>query len=437
MTIDPEIVDALRPFLFPSRGISVIISAFEHRISVYIATNLSFMTFRFLLFFSLISLFIASGCSSSGSSSSANSLNEQSEGDSVSQASDASRRMRSRGLNDHSDQPGFSFEREFPALTQALSHQPELLQTLSGYAQTVVNPDAIRSEEILINILEQRDSVMIPRVEAALMTADANQDLYTVYDQLQNELQRIGMQMTFAEGTFTSIGPSSFLQEQMEQYASKAFQFYLNFSEARTESFNGEYPFLNMKPYQDMIEIGMELSALNENTYFPKIKDHYQQALIYFSDIHRVQDPTARNASLFVQGVETDMYPYMTEADTRVAYINQPGSSNFRKAMERILANPSTMSIKPDHLYLVVVEWADNEEMARSRVTDHLTSGEDIPHHLQINLPDGTSRYAIVYRFFEDESNAEQAFETAQTSFPSVELMMVSVKGNELYQIGA
>lgn len=352
--------------------------------------------------------------------------------------SESASNQRTRGL----DQAGAAgqdvpFDQQFPTITKVLQNESSLLSDLMDFYGSISQPSGIQSEQDLERVLQLRDSSMIPRVESALMTIDENNSLYDDYDALQTELQRLGMQMTFAEGMFTSIGPYSFLEPQIEQYASSAFKLYLEFNQAKTESFNGEYPFLNMMPYLEMAQIGEQLAAIQGNPYFEKIKDDFEKSLLYVSDVHLVNDPTARGeSSLFVDGINTEMYPYMTEKESRVAYVNETAGSPFQKAVEKIMANPSSMSTKPEALYLVVIEWADDETVAISRVTIHLRQGEDIPHHLEVTLSDGTKKYAIVYRFFEDVDKAEEAISTIEGDFPDAELVMVSVKGESLYQIG-
>jgi len=347
--------------------------------------------------------------------------------------------QRTRGLNqlDNVTSQDIPFDQKFPTLNTVLQNESALLSDVMEFYASISAPSAVQSESDLEQVLQLRDSSMIPRVETALMTIDANNSLYDHYDALQAELQQLGMQMTFAEGMFTSIGPYTFLESEIEQYASRGFKLYLEFNQAKTASYNGEYPFLNMTPYLEMIQIGEQLAADKENPYFEKIQEDFENSLLYVSDVHQVDDPTARGeSSLYVEGINTEMYPYLTEKESRAAYVNETTGSPFQKAMEKIMANPSTMSTKPEALYLVVIEWADDETIARSRVTTHLRQGEDIPHHLEISLADGTKKYAIVYRFFEDVGKAEEALSSIEGDFPNANLMMVSVKGESLYQIG-
>ncbi len=393
-----------------------------------------------LLPFVIASLFLLASCASdSTQTQQAGTNTDANQETSAEENPDPGSNQRTRGLNqvDGVNSQDIPFDQQFPALTRVFQNESALLSALMDFYASVSESSTIQSEQDLANVLQVRDSAMIPRIETALMTIDADNSLYEKYDALQAELQQLGMQMTFAEGMFTSIGPYQFLEAEIDQYASKAFKLYLEFNQAKTASYNGEYPFLNMGPYLEMIQVGEQLAAIQGNQYFDKIRKDFEQSLLYVSDVHLVDDPTARGeSSLFVDGINTEMYPYMTEKESRVAYANETSGSPFQKAVEKIMANPSTMSTKPEALYLVVIEWANDETVAISRVTSHLRQGEDIPHHLEITLSDGTKKYAIVYRFFEDVGKAEEALSSIEGDFPDADLMMVSVKGESLYQIG-
>lgn len=385
-------------------------------------------------------IFLSAGCAEPGTESSPLTASGEQAGEQVTtQEETPGINQRTRGLDQTSDSPSqeVAFDQQFPTLARVLQSEQALLTELAAYASTIITDESIQSEQDLTAILETRDSSMIPRLEAVLMTLDQDQELYEEYDNLQTELQQLGMQMTFAEGMFTSIGPYAFLEEEIEAYASVGFRLLLQFREAQTASYNGEYPYLNMGPYIEMVEIGQEMKSLSDPSHFVQIKDDFQRAVIAVSDIHLVSDPVARDeVSWFVSDISTDFYPFATEADTRQAFVEQNEGSAFRKAIEKIIANPSSMTKKPDHLYLVVVEWVEDQDIAVSRVASHLTAGEDIPHHLEVTLADGSKKYAIVYRFFEELEQAEEALEAAQGDFPEADLMMVSVNKGSLYQIG-
>ena len=82
---------------------------------------------------------------------------------------------------------------------------------------------------------------------------------------------------------------------------------------------------------------------------------------------------------------------------------------------------------------MIITEWEDDQDMARSRVFRHLQDGQDIPHYLEITKTNGSTQFGICYRFYEDPDKAESALTNILPDFPAAELLMVSVRGEKLY----
>lgn len=330
-----------------------------------------------------------------------------------------------------------SFASAFPKLDSLTQSAPDLNADLRSYADMVLNPDKIRSEADILQVIDYRDHQIMERLSAQLLNADEGR-MFEIFAPLDAELNRLGMQMNVVEGMFADLGPATFLEAEMNQYASRGFRLFMAYEHARTQSYNGEYPYLNMEATREMLQLGEQIMDLDSSPYPDQIGESYERALLAFMDIHAVKDPNARGGlEFFVSGLNTDHYPFVTENETRREFASQEDEDPLHEVMSRILDTPSTMTKRPNHLYLIVVEWADDEAMAKSRVISHLRKGEDVPHYLPVNLPDGTLKYAVVYRFFEAEELAENAFVRAQAAYPEAEFMMVSVRGQELFQIGA
>ncbi|MEL6652378.1 MAG: hypothetical protein AAFQ87_16370, partial [Bacteroidota bacterium] len=268
-----------------------------------------------------------------------------------------------------------------------------------------------------------------------------NQDEEWIYQnnqRLETELNRLGLTMLSAEGMFIGLGNAPLLNELVESKGSDALKWYLRFVYASDESANGEYPFLNMKPYGDMIVAAEKLKELSPNPYYEKVESEYKRALLSMTDIHRVGAPNARTEEkqLLVGGVNTEMYPFATDAKSRRAFA-EGAQSQYSELLTKILSNVSEMSEEPETLYIILTEWVDGEEMAKNRVFAHLESGEDIPHYLKIRRTNGSDAYAIVYRFFEDAEKAEAAISKIEQEIPTAELRMISVRNGDLYAMEA
>ncbi|MEL6850751.1 MAG: hypothetical protein AAFP92_19695, partial [Bacteroidota bacterium] len=251
-----------------------------------------------------------------------------------------------------------------------------------------------------------------------------------------DELSRLGIAITGAEGIVTGLTVSPVLQEEVKNLGSQAFQHYLAFIYADAKTLSGEYPFSNMSPYKEMIVRGEQLQKLQPNAYFEKVEKRFDEALQYFTDIHLVNDPTARQKTVLVGAANTEMYPFATETETAAEFAKDGSGSQYQELVSKILSNTSEISTRPENIYVVVIEWATSEDMARNRVHTYLRKGTDIPHYLQIRRGDGTDQFAVSYRFYESADKADEALEKIKVDYPDAQLVMCSVKGEKLYQLG-
>ena len=355
--------------------------------------------------------------------------------DEVESLTESSDSMRTRGLAPASNarMANFSFEKQFPLLWNLVKSDAAMLAEIESFAAKVVNPGSLRTESELLQVFEERDE-LITHFQPFLENQDEDW-MYQNWQSLEAELNQIGLSMQSAEGMFIGLGKSELLPGAVADIGSDALKWYLKFIYARDESQNGEYPFMDMSPYPDMLEAGEKLRALQPNPYYSKIEEDFHQAIISMADIHSVSSPEGRG-NVFVFETNTEYYPFATEVETRQQFAAQRSEdSPYPGVMRKILNNMSEMSERPEHLFVIVTEWVDDAAMARSRVSELLMDGYDIPHRLEIRRPNGTDQYAISYRFYEDGEKADAALELIQKDFPDAELFMVSVRGNKLYQM--
>lgn len=377
-------------------------------------------------------LLLASGCGSEIGSSTA----EATAADTISAAEASTWDLPEANLRLGS--PDSSFETRFPILAMMLATEPaRTLEVVKNFAATISRPEDIRTEQGLLDLLAFRDSAIIPRLDPAIYRWEDSGKWYEHFEALEAELNSLGLQSMEAEGSFVGLGPADLLVSELDRLASQELKLYLKFQELQTRALGGEYPFLDMSGYLELAEIGERMMALPDNKYQDSILEDFHRYLIFIHDVHKVADPTTREEpNMFVSGISTEHYPYLTDNRSRRAYLEQGPSSAFSKALKEIVANPSVMSPRPEHLYLVVVAWETDETTARQRVITSLLKGQDVPHHLAVQLGDGTTKYAVVYRFFGEEAAAEEALRRAEAQFNEAELIMVSVSGDRLYQIG-
>lgn len=330
----------------------------------------------------------------------------------------------------------FSFKDQLPLVYDLVKGDATFLKTLEAYAMKINGPGQIKSEEGIIALLEQRENSIIPKLTPFFENME-EQAFYDNTNALDKELAKIGIRIQTAEAMFVGLGASDMLQQEIKLYGSDAFKWYIKFINADAAAGGGEYPFMNMKPYGDMILAGEQLQELPANPYFDKIKDRYFEALEYFTDIHLVKSPDARQQpSAMVGGINTEFYPYASETQAQSEFVKENENSRYSSVVGRIMENMSEISQKPENIYVIVLEWAKTEDMAKSRVRTHLREGEDVPHFLKIRRGDGTDQYAVSYRFYENSEKASDALDKIQSKFPEAQMIFVSVKGDELYQLG-
>ncbi len=342
--------------------------------------------------------------------------------------------MNTRGLGANA-RLGFDFAAQFPLIDSLSQSQTEGRRLIGSFAAAVMQAKSIETSEQLEELLFERRDQAREQLQSIIENQDS-QWLDQNYDALEDELNRLGMSMLFAEGMFIGLGNTALLTEQVESKGSDALKWYLKFIYASDNSANGEYPFLDMSPYSDMILAGEKLQSLEPNPYYEKIEDQYHRALLCMADVHRVGAPSARTdeKQLLVGGINTEHYPFATGSESRKVFA-QANSSRYSPVMAKIMANMSEMSEDPEHLYIIITEWVEGEEMAKSRVYSHLEAGVDIPHYLKIRRPNGADAYGIVYRFYDDAEKAEAAISKIETEIETAELRMVSVRSGELFEM--
>ncbi|MEO0900094.1 MAG: hypothetical protein AAFY71_27005 [Bacteroidota bacterium] len=334
---------------------------------------------------------------------------------------------------------GFDPETSLPLLYKEMKNDYNMLRIIEKYGKAVVAGEGIAGEEDIRAQLNVRDENILPYLHNVLEAKDMDDNSFIEknYEQLESELNKLGLTMIFAEGTYVGLGAHPFMSDLIQLYGSEGLALFTEFEVAEAASQNGEYPYLDMRPYIEMVLAGEKLAKLEDQTYYKKVKERYENALLSLTDIHKVYNPNNRQEESFlVDGISTEFYPHVTESKSRTTFSQLRTSSKYSQLLQKILENPSEISNKPTQIYVIVTEWIETEEMARSRVVGYLSNGDDVPHSLRIRQGDGKDRFAIAYRFFENADKASEALETIRQKMPRAELVYCSVKGGQLYQIG-
>lgn len=325
----------------------------------------------------------------------------------------------------------FSFQELFPFLYELLKNNPEDLSQVKKFAEQAVSRPSFSQEEDLLDLIEERDAQIIPLLLPYFESMEP--DVWDQnYDGLEKELSMMGIQMTAAEGMFTGLGPRSLFTDNLKLRERTPLIQYDAFTDAQTRSMNGEYPYADLEPYIKMVLLGEKMEEEGTaKTYYQKIGQPFAEALHVLTDVHLITGEGAR-----VGGIHTEAYPYMVSLESIQEALPRFEGSKFNIPLQRIVEFPSEMTARPEHLHLLVESWVDSEEEAKKRVEEHLRAGKDIPHYLPVEKGNGTTQYAVVYRFFEDADLAQKALEKMQTQFNTGEMIFVSSEKNKLYQLG-
>lgn len=324
----------------------------------------------------------------------------------------------------------WDFAQAFPLLSQLIATDEALTKRVEQYARLIMGQADVSNPDKILALLDERDLEIIPRLADYAENIDIEQA-----EGFEREMNQLGIQLVVAEGRVVGLGSAAVLTDQISQHPS--LKAYMDFKVAYADAQSGEYPYLDMSPYERMLLAGEALSAANDPVLYKRIEQDYQDALITFTDIHLVNRPNTRTAPApVVGGTHTESYPYETELGTHKSFVANHPESQYQRVVKAILQNPSEISERPEQLYVIVTQWLNTETMARQRVSQHLVEGEDIPHFLAIKRPDGETAYAIAYRFFEEEEKALAAFDIAEKRYPTAELVYCSIKGETLYQLG-
>lgn len=334
----------------------------------------------------------------------------------------------------------FSFERYYPALYGFLAELPELRDKFAALAGKVFRADNIRTEEELLAIYAERDKLLDSELYNLLDKVNGFVD-GTVNDKgVLSELNRLGIDVSSAEGMFTGVTQAPLLENKLQEVGSPALKAYTRFKNAEARTMSGEYPFMDMDSWLEMVLAGEDLMELRPNPYYAEVEESFHRALHNLTDIHMVYPSGSSRQegefSVLVGETHTEMYPFMTEDETLRKFGDSDVTSRYASVAAKIAENMSSMGADATNIYVIVTEWVDNEEMAQRRVFTHLSDGEDIPHHLQVRRGDGKDYYAIAYRFYEDADKAQEALDKILPEFPNATMIYASLEKGMLYQLG-
>lgn len=339
-----------------------------------------------------------------------------------------------RGLEGLARITDFNFQERFPMLYNLLKENPDDLEIVTRYARKVVAKEGLQTEQDILDLFDERQEQIIPIISPYLENLDSEK-WYQANESYEAELNALGLRQITVEGMYTAIGASQILTDVLRTNVSSGLRQYADFCNYESLSRGGEYPYSNMEPYFDMILAGEKLMGdANARIFYEKVNEDFKWALRAVTDVHLLEED-GRQTPL-VGGTHTEQYPYMSELDSHKEFVENHFNSRYAIVIEKILENTSSITARPENIYLIVTEWATSLNEAEDKVFENINGQKDVPHYLQVRRGNGKDEYAITYRFFEDETKANTALKTCRDSGIEAELLFVSVRNGQLYQIG-
>ncbi len=331
------------------------------------------------------------------------------------------------------DLSGFSFEDEFPNLAKILIVNEDMYATIKIYASMVVGE--IGSEEKVLEILDLRYQILNDKtltfvLEEYYFENEASVG-YEYWDLVDNELKILGFQSIYAEGMFIDIDAHSFMEEQIEEYLSLEMKMYLKLNEAEANSRGGEYPYMGLEAYAEVILIGEDfINQFPNSDKKSGVEQTIFNALIPFTDYHKV---VADGMETYcVDGLTYEFWPTATMIEFHDSFIKNNKDSKYFDVIYKIRQNTSSLSMdenyEPLPIYVVVTDYGDNYLDAKKITNNYLNNGIDIPHCLILNDND-KSVYVAAYRFFSNRVLANEAFEHISKTHKNAEIIKVNGNG--------
>jgi hypothetical protein len=329
----------------------------------------------------------------------------------------------------------FDIKDYVPKLDSITAKEKAVNTHLREYAELVLNPDKITTEEQLIEIFKMQDELsteLSPIIEQAFFETEEAHG-YEAWDMVEDELNSIGLQGVYAEGMLFAVTRASVLEDKIEEIASDEYKLLIEFETVYSNSRGGEYPFAGLSGEADMLRIGELMSnKFPDSQYNKTIEERYFEALNVLTDIHLVTDDN-EFLTYTVFETSTDFYPFMTEMQDREDFVKNNPESKFNTLFKNIIENVSTINTNDeggyDKLYIIKNKLAETREKANELVNSYLLDGIDIPHSIPV-LIDDEEMFAIVYRFYTDKEKAEQALAKITETHPDFEIAVIDYDGN-------
>jgi hypothetical protein len=289
----------------------------------------------------------------------------------------------------------------------------------------------IKSEDDIKKIFDARET-LLPLLDEFFQDYAYNEEMdWDEWSLIDEELMMIGFATIYAEGMYVGLDVSEILTDEIEKYGSEAFKLYSKFNVAYSNSLGGEYPYLGLSSYCDVVAAGEGLYKKYKNSeYYKKIEDNYKDRLMSSLDIHIVNN--GDETDCYASGFSTEYWPFAADCEAIEYFIETYPKSMYTKVYEAVSKNMSEMNVEMGEgdmlgtVYVIVTDVADDWEDANNVIFSYLNSGVDIVHSLSIEIQ-GTATNIVAYRFYSEESRAKEEIKKIQKVVKSAYILKVNI----------
>jgi hypothetical protein len=302
---------------------------------------------------------------------------------------------------------------KLPLLCSLTRPFPPVYRLFLDYATCVLRPQWIKTEDDLLSLFPRKNELM------KLLVDLCNKDSGGIngpnrgdpsWPAIEKELGVLGIRAVISEDYVAGFSDGPFLEDLIARTASESCRLFIQMKNVRTESFNGEYIFMDLGADMKMVEIGEQfLRSFADSKFMNQMKDMLYEALVPLTDVHEA-------SSLYIVGdLSREVYPGWTDIANHRSFIEKYPRSRFHDVVARIIDSMSSIAAKGP-IYAVVTDNCASEEEARQLVLSYLLRGIDIPHILK--TPEKALERCVAYRFFSDKGKAGQALKEIQKIKP-------------------
>ncbi|MBN2892058.1 MAG: hypothetical protein JXL97_09340 [Bacteroidales bacterium] len=320
-----------------------------------------------------------------------------------------------------------------------LVYLPEIVAKESDEFQQKFNLylDAFNSEitsgKQLEAIIRLRDSLLID-MEGVIEEYywDEGEADWDKWVEVEKELDTIGFWSIYAEGMYVGMDVASILQAEINKFASDDFKLYMDFRNAYAMSLGGEYPYMSLMPYYNVVTVGEKFyKDFQDSKYYDLIKDKYMWSLLTIVDIHYVN--LMNDGGCFNGGFNFSFWPFATSCDDWEYIVEEYPNSIFIPVIKNLINNMSEIDVDYENdgnlaeVYVVVTDKVTDYMEANYKIFDYLHQGIDIVHPLAFKN-DGVDESYVAYRFYSNKQKAQESLDYILSVAPDAQIFKVRLE---------